>query len=72
MIKNLKEKDIPPQEHQPILQHTSPFPKNLESRKSYKRSNNDLSGELKNLCVKITLLQAIKNVPIYNKFIKEE
>jgi len=29
-------------------------------------------GELKNLCVKILLLQAIKDVPIYNKLIKEK
>jgi len=28
--------------------------------------------ELKNLCVKIPLLQAIKDVPIYNKLIKEK
>eukprot|EP00253_Pinus_taeda_P005022 PITA_05022 len=29
-------------------------------------------GELKNLCVKIPLFQAIKDVPIYNKLIKEK
>ena len=32
----------------------------------------ELLGELKNLCVKIPLLQAIKDVPIYNKLIKEK
>jgi len=31
-----------------------------------------LLGELKNLCVKIPLLQAIKVVLIYNKLIKEK
>ena len=29
-------------------------------------------GELKKLCVKIPLLQYIKDVPIYNKLIKEK
>lgn len=32
----------------------------------------ELLGELKNLCVKIPLLQASKDVPIYNKLIKEK
>eukprot|EP00253_Pinus_taeda_P033163 PITA_33163 len=32
----------------------------------------ELLGELKNLCVKIPLLQAIKDVSIYNKLIKEK
>jgi len=33
---------------------------------------NELMGELKNICVKIPLLQAIKDVPIYNKLIREK
>ena len=33
--------------------------------------NFDLLGELKNLCVKIPLLQAIQDIPIYEKNIKE-
>jgi len=32
----------------------------------------ELLGELKHLCVKIPLLQAIKYVPIYNRLIKEK
>jgi hypothetical protein len=28
-------------------------------------------GELKNLCVKISLLQAIKDVPVYTKGVRE-
>ena len=32
----------------------------------------ELLGELKQLCVKIPLLQAIKDVPIYNKLIEEK
>jgi len=31
----------------------------------------DLLGELKNICIKITLLQAIQDIPIYAKTIKE-
>ena len=33
---------------------------------------NELLVELKNICVKIPFLQAIKGVPIYNKLIKEK
>ena len=33
--------------------------------------NFDLLGELKNLCIKIPLLQAIQDIPIYAKTIKE-
>jgi hypothetical protein len=33
--------------------------------------NFDIIGELKNLCVKIPLLQALKDIPIYEKTIKE-
>ena len=31
----------------------------------------DIMNELKNICVKIPLLQAIKDIPIYSKVIKE-
>ena len=31
----------------------------------------DILNELKNVCVKIPLLQAIMDIPIYNKVIKE-
>jgi hypothetical protein len=34
-------------------------------------SNSIILDKLKNICVKITLLQAIKEIPIYNKFIKD-
>lgn len=33
--------------------------------------NFDLLGELKNICIKIALLQAIQDIPIYAKTIKE-
>jgi hypothetical protein len=67
----LRERDTSPQE-QPIPQQVPPYPERIDTKKTYTSSKNDLLGELKNLCVKIPLLQAIKNVPIYNKFIKEE
>lgn len=35
------------------------------------KAENVLLDELKNLCVKIPILQAIKEIPIYNRFIKE-
>jgi hypothetical protein len=44
----------------------------LNIKKTYTPEEDELLGELKSLCVKIPLLQAIKDVPIYNKFIKEE
>lgn len=44
-----------------LTRNTQPNPKETE-----------LLGELKQLCVKIPLVHAIKDVPIYNKFIKEK
>jgi hypothetical protein len=31
----------------------------------------DLEAELRNICVKIPLLQAIKDIPIYSKIIRD-
>jgi len=47
-----------------------PFPKILIHPNQHTLEETELLGELKNLCVKIPLLQAIKDVPIYNKIIK--
>ena len=49
-----------------------PFLERLTHRVRPTPEENELLGELKNLCVKIPLLQAIKIVPIYNKLIKEK
>ena len=49
-----------------------PFPERLTHLVHHTLEDNELLGELKNLCVKIPLLQAIKYVPIYNKLIKEK
>ena len=49
-----------------------PFPERLIHPSQHPPQETELLGELKNLCVKIPLLQAIKDVPIYNKLIKEK
>jgi hypothetical protein len=67
-------KDSEPEKDDVILPQPQvpPYPERLNVKKSYTSEENELLGELKNLCVKIPLLQAIKDVPIYNRFIKEE
>ena len=60
----------PPQE--PIKdQRVPPFPERLVIEKPVVHPEYDILNELKNICVKITLLQVIKAIPIYNKVIKE-
>lgn len=49
-----------------------PFPERLTHPVEHTPKETELLGELKNLCVKILLLQAIKDVPIYNNMIKEK
>eukprot|EP00253_Pinus_taeda_P024767 PITA_24767 len=49
-----------------------PFPERLSRTTQPTPEETELLGELKQLCVKIPLLQAIKYVPIYNKLIKEK
>ena len=41
------------------------------NRKPMIRLEYDILNELKNICVKIPLLQDIKDIPIYSKVIKE-
>jgi hypothetical protein len=50
---------------------TPPFPERLLIEKPIVQSEFDIMTELRNVCVKIPLLQAIKDVPIYAKTIKE-
>eukprot|EP00253_Pinus_taeda_P027666 PITA_27666 len=47
-----------------------PFPKRLTVTTQPNLEETELLGELKQLCVKMPLLLAIKDVPIYNKLIK--
>jgi len=49
-----------------------PFPKRLFGTTQHTPEETELLGELKQLCVKIPLLQAIKYVPINNSLIKEK
>jgi len=54
-----------------ITTSSSLLPEILSIVKPTTYTNCDLIGELKNLCIKILLLQAIRDVPIYAKRIKE-
>jgi len=50
---------------------TPPFPERLLIEKAIVQSEFDIMNELRNVCVKILLLQVIRDVPIYAKTIKE-
>ena len=54
------------------LKVNPPFPERLAQPLQPTPEETKLLGELKNLCVKIPLLDAIKDVPIYNKLINEK
>lgn len=49
-----------------------PYPKRLIQPKQHMLEEEERLGKLKILCIKIPLLQAIKDVPIYNNLIKED
>jgi hypothetical protein len=57
----------------PVKQHQfePPYPERLTLSKSSPQAEFDLLGELENLFVKIPLLQAMKDVPIYAKNLRE-
>jgi hypothetical protein len=48
-----------------------PYPNRLVIEKPTTRPEFDILNELKNICVNIPLLQAIKDIPIYSKVVKE-
>ena len=54
-----------------IITTSPPFPKILLIPRPIEYPDFDLLGELKNICIKIPLLQAIQDIPIYAKTIKE-
>ena len=75
--KTLPDCQPPPQEDEEEKQESEPkaippFPERLTVTTQPNPEEIELLGELKQLCVKIPLLQAIKDVPIYNKLIKEK
>jgi hypothetical protein len=55
-----------------LLQITKvpPYPYRLVNEKPTTRPEFDILNELKNICVKIPLLQAIKDITIYSKVVK--
>ena len=52
-------------------QKIPPFPERLVIEKPVVHLEYNILNELKNICIKIPLLQAIKAIPIYSKVIKE-
>lgn len=54
-----------------LIVASPPFPERLTIPKLVVYPDFDLIGELKNICIKIPLLQAIQDIPIYDKTIKE-
>jgi hypothetical protein len=65
-----KEPKLPQNEPSQITK-ASPYPNRLIIEKPTTRPKFDILNELKNICVKITLLQDIKDIPIHNKVVKE-
>ena len=60
-----------PQQEPTQEQKIPPFLEWLAIGKPVIHPEYDILNELKNVCVKIPLLQAIKDIPIYSKVIKE-
>jgi hypothetical protein len=65
-----QEPKIPQNEPSQIVK-APPYPERLVIEKLTTRHEFDILNELKNICVKITLIQAIKDIPIYSKVVKE-
>ena len=60
-----------PQQEPTQEQRIPPFSERLAIEKPIIHIKYDILNELKIICVKIPLLQDIKDIPIYNKVIKE-
>ena len=60
-----------PSESLPSSSKQPPFPERLVVERSEPISETSLASELQNLFIKIPLLQAIKEIPIFTKIIKE-
>lgn len=48
------------------------FPERLIHPSQHTQEEIEILGELRNMCVKILVLKAIRNVPIYNELIKQK
>ena len=66
-----RENTVTQKSHEQIITFSPPFPERLIIPCPIEYPDFDLLGELKNLCVKMPLLQAIQDIPIYAKTIKE-
>ena len=68
----LQEEDVTRQQiHDPATTSSPPFPKRLIIPRPIQYPDFEILGELQNLYIKIPLLQAIQDIPIYAKTIKE-
>jgi hypothetical protein len=70
IIPKNQEPKLPQNEPSQIMK-VPPYPDRLVIKKPTTRPKFDILNELKNICVKIPLLQAIKDIPIYSKVVKE-
>jgi hypothetical protein len=59
-----------PQNEPSQITKVPPYPDRLVIEKPTTQLEFDILNELKNICVKIPLLQAIKDIPIYIKVVK--
>jgi hypothetical protein len=60
-----------PQNNPSQSREAPPYPDILVIEKPTTQPKFDILNELKNICVKIPLLQVIEEIPIYNKVVKE-
>jgi hypothetical protein len=70
IIPKNQEPKIPQNEPSQITK-VPPYPDRLLIKKPTTRPEFDILNELKNICVNIPLLQAIKDISIYSKVVKE-
>ena len=75
--KVLPDNQCPPKEVEEYKEESEPkaipsFLERLSGTTQPTIEETELLGELKQLCVYIPLLQALKDVPIYNRMIKEK
>ena len=66
-----KENVVKQQTQEQATTSSPPFQERLIIPRPIEYPDFDLLGELKNLCIKVPLLQAIQDIPIYAKTIKE-
>ncbi|XP_057842750.2 uncharacterized protein LOC131052160 [Cryptomeria japonica] len=73
IYQSVKNSPIPSRLEQQESSNIPPFPQRLEAEPTKQKEEPifDIMDQLKNICVKIPLFQAIKDVPIYGKAIKE-